>query len=154
MVHEDGYPDARTSCNHQARFPQNARRGTRVSDSWAYKELAESITAENKKKVPEPAPPLKGYTALLVNSLDDALEMVGRSGRDVLYGVLENRYALRSGDISTRTGTYMSALRDLLGSSATVVERYVLREVREETGIEAHTLEEAVAKLKKKFGED
>ncbi len=123
-------------------------------DSWALKELADVLkegSAQATARVEEPE--LKGYRALLADSLDHALEMVGRSGREVLYGLLERRYGLRRGDIVDKPGLYVSALRDLLGNSCTVVERSVLRSIKDATGIEAHTLEEAVFLLKQRYGE-
>ena len=127
---------------------------TLSEDSWALKELADALkegSAQRSEVVG--APELKGYRALLAESLDHALEMVGRSGREVLYGLLERRYDLRRGDIVDKPGLYVSALRDLLGNSCTLVERSILASVKEATGIEAHTLEEAVFKLKERFGE-
>jgi len=74
--------------------------------------------------------------------------MVGRSGREVLYGLMETRYNLQPSDIATKPGVYASALRDILAGSASIVEKHMLVLVKEKTGIQAHTLEEAVAKLK------
>ena len=123
------------------------------SDSWALKELAGSLQQASESTAVRDEEPLKGYRALLVESADAALEMIGRSGREVLYGIMERRYDLRPRDIVDKTGLYASALRDLLGSSCTVVEHYILMRVKDKTGIEAHTLEEAVFKLKKAYGE-
>jgi hypothetical protein len=47
----------------------------------------------------------------------------------------------------------LSALRDILDSSANVVEQFDLAEIKEKTGVEAHTLEEAVQKLKQMTSE-
>jgi hypothetical protein len=124
------------------------------SDSWALKDLVESISKKDTSKiVPEESVILTGYQAVLVKSLEQALEMIGRTGREVLYGLLERRYALKPVDIANKTGVYISALRDVLGSSCDVIEKYMLSQVREETGVEANSLEEAVFKLKKKWGE-
>ena len=124
------------------------------SDSWALKDMVESLNKKDPSaSVPEASVILTGYQAILVKSLEQALEMIGRTGREVLYGLLERRYALRPVDIANKTGLYISALRDVLGSSCDVIEKYMLGQVREETGVEANSLEEAVFKLKKKWGE-
>ena len=125
------------------------------SDSWALKELADHLikSSEETAQLQVQEPPLEGYRAFLAESLEEALEMVGRSGREVLFGILEKRYDLRRKDIVDKTGLYLSALRDLLGSSSTVVERQMLSSIRDRMGIDAHTLEEAVFKLRKRYGE-
>ncbi len=118
-----------------------------MSDSWAYKEIAGGIASDIDRQKAVVRPPLTGDAALLAGAFDAALEMIGRSGREVLYGLMEQRYGLKPTDIPTKPGVYMSALGAILARSASVVEKYVLDLVKEKTGIEAHTLEEAVAKL-------
>ncbi len=122
------------------------------SDSWALRELAEQIKGSDEAEI-RPQENLSGYRAVLVASLDKALEIVGRSGREVIYGLMERRYGLRAEDIVTKPGVYVSGLRDLLGSSCIVVEKHALAEIRDAEGIDAHTIEDAVFKLKKKYGE-
>jgi hypothetical protein len=147
---------------NQGRIPRNWL-GVRImqagdddsrSDSWALKDLVDSLSKKDSDndKVEE-STVLTGYKAILANSLEQALEMIGRTGREVLYGLLEKRYELRREDIANKTGIYMSALRDVLGGSCDVIEKYMLSQIREETGVVANSLEEAVFKLKKKWGE-
>lgn len=123
-----------------------------TSDSWALKELAEHIKGSGEDEH-RPEEKFTGYRAVIVGSLDRALEIVGRSGRDVIYGLMERRYGLRAADIFDKPGVYVSALRDILGTSCIVVEKHALAEIRDAEGVEAHTIEEAVFKLKKKYGE-
>jgi hypothetical protein len=121
-----------------------------LSDYWAYKEIAAGIASDIRKKDVNVRPALTGNAAMLADAFNTALSMVGRTGRDVLYGLMESRYELQPADIAEKPGVYMSALRDILDSSANVVEKFVLAEIKEKTGVEAHTLEEAVQKLKAK----
>jgi len=121
-----------------------------LSDSWLYKDVAGEIAGELSKKKTDSKPQLTKEAALLSEALDTALEMVGRNGRDVLYGLLETRYGLKAGEIQTKPGAYMSALRDILDSAANVVERIALSNLKERTGVDAHTFEEAAEKLKGK----
>jgi hypothetical protein len=124
-----------------------------LSESWAYREIIANLGGGDKPEQKED-PPLTGYTALLADALDKALEVIGRSGRDVLYGILDARYGLKPVDIPEKTGQYMSALRDILGSSATVVEKYALSHIKDKTGVDAHTMEEAVEKLKTMYPDE
>ena len=120
-----------------------------MSDSWALKELAEKIRKEGTRE-PNIAPPpvLTGYVAIVVKALDDSLEMIGRTGTEVLQQIFFERYGLKRQDVAYRTGTYMSALKDMLGSSGPVIEKYMLREIEEAAGTKANTMEEAVHLLK------
>ncbi len=125
-----------------------------MEDNWALRELAESLSAnkedESAKEELDNRAPMS--VVALVTAMDEALMIVGR-GREVLYGLLERRYGLRALDIGAKPGVYMSALRDVLGGSCDVIERFVLSSIREKTGVQARTLEEAAFKLRKRFGE-
>src|SRR5689334_6049119 len=114
-----------------------------MSDSPFLRELVENIRRSTPEKTSEQRPALTGYRGLLASCLDQALDMIGRGGKDVLYGLLEVRYNLRSADIASNPGVYMSALRDVLGSSCQVIEKYMLSRIQDETGIQANSLEEA-----------
>lgn len=122
-----------------------------MSDSWALRELAEKV---RKESGPEPTvvqPALTGYVAIVVGALDSSLEMIGRTGTQVLHQIFYERYGLRRDDVVRRTGAYMSALKDMLGSSAAVIEKYMLRQLEEETGVRANSLEEATHLLKNQW---
>ena len=119
-------------------------------DSWAYEEIASEIASEVAKRKPAHAPPLTGNAALLSEAFDRALEMVGTSGREALFGFMETRYGIHPADIQTKPGIYMSAMRDLLDSAANVVERTAPKNLKDKTGVDAHTLEEAIEKLRRR----
>ncbi len=89
--------------------------------------------------------------AIVVGALDNSLEMIGRTGTQVLHQIFYERYGLQRDDVVRRTGAYMSALKDMLGSSAAVIEKYMLRQLEEETGVRANSLEEATYLLKNQW---
>ncbi len=124
-----------------------------LSDSWALRDLAEKLRKEGQTEPKaEIMPTFTGYIAVVVKALDNSLQMIGRTGSQVIHQIFYERYGLKREDVALKTGTYMSALKDMLGSSAPVLERYMLREIEEETRITAPTIEEAVHLLKAHFG--
>ncbi len=125
-----------------------------MSDSWALRELAGKLRKEEQAEPKtEIVPTFTGYVAVVVKALDNSLQMIGRTGSQVIHQIFYERYGLKREDAALKTGTYMSALKDMLGSSAPALERYMLREIEEETRIKAPTIEEAVHLLKAHFGE-
>jgi len=88
------------------------------------------------------------YIVVLIEALDHALDMIGRTGKEVLYAMLEERYELRPTDIALRPGEFMSALRHLLGHPALVIESEMLAWIKETTEVKGWSLEDAVDKLK------
>jgi len=71
----------------------------------------------------------------------------------VVEQILLQRYGLKEEDVARSTGTYMSALKDVLADSAYALERLMLREIEAKTGLQAYTLEEAVIKLRASYPE-
>jgi len=94
-----------------------------------------------EKKVP-------GYVLMVAESLDHALEVVGRSGKETLYRVIENSFGLQKEDIASRPGQYMSALRSMLGESCNSIEKYMLDYIEERTGVSGISLEDTVEMLR------
>jgi hypothetical protein len=122
-----------------------------VEDSSALRSLTDYLKEEEAKKKKEektlPADTPQ-YVVILFQALDNALDMVGRTGKDVLYTMLEERHGLKTTDVASKPGDFMSALRALLESSAMVIESYMLAYVSETTGVRGWSLEDAVDKLK------
>jgi len=127
-----------------------------LTDSWLLQELAEKIVSadEARKRVVEhhllhqPQ-----YVEVMTRALDKALEVVGRSGSEVVDTVLIGRYGLHKEDIAYNPGAYMSAMKDVLDGGCEVLQRVMLEEVRRETGIVAMSMEDAVYKVRGYYGE-
>lgn len=127
-----------------------------MTGSWLLEELAEKISAadEEKKRDAFPsAPRHPPYVTLLVRALDEALKVVGRSGADAVDTVLAGRYGMHKEDLGYSPGAYMSAMKDVLDAGCEVLQRIMLEEIRQQTGIVAMSMEEAVFKLKGYYGE-
>lgn len=127
-----------------------------MTDSWLLEELAQKIESADEAKrrgVVRPASQMPPYVAVLAGALEEALRVLGKTGSDVVDTILVQRYGLSKEDIASRPGAYMSAMKDLLDTGCEVVERVILEEVRKETGIVAMSVEEAVFRLKRYYGE-
>ncbi len=85
----------------------------------------------------------------VLECLDEALEVMGRTGVEVFFGVLHGRYGMTRDDIVESPGKFMSVLKLVLDSSALVLEGYALAAFERRTKISASSLEEAVSLLEK-----
>jgi len=103
---------------------------------------------EQKKRDYKLDPDSPKHVVILTEALDHALEMIGRTGKEVLFAILEERYGLGPTDIVTRPGQFMSALQHLLGNSALVIETDMLLFIKEKRAVRGWSLEDAVDKLK------
>jgi len=88
------------------------------------------------------------YAVVVIEALDHALVIIGRTGKEALYAMLEERYGLRPADIASKPGQFVSALQHLLGHSALVIEKEMLAWINETTPVRGSSLEDAVDKLK------
>jgi hypothetical protein len=126
-----------------------------MSDSWILRDLADELRKKQEEEQDafevENRAEATGYVAIIVRALDCSLRMIGRTGVQVIDQMFYERYGLRREDVVFRTGAYMSALKDMLGSSASVLERAMLVQIEAETGLETYTIEEAVQLLKKLY---
>jgi len=115
--------------------------------------LADYLRQEEskKKEAHRPDPNAPQYEVILMEALDDALDMIGRSGKDVLYQMLEERYGFGPSKLASEPGRFLSAMRHLLGHSELVVENLMMKTIAGQTDVKGETLEEVVAKLKNKF---
>ena len=80
--------------------------------------------------------------------VDEALDVMGRTGKEVFYEILLRRYGLDKDGIVDSPGRFMTSLKVLMEGSARVLELYALDEFEKKLGISASTYEEAVATLK------
>jgi len=85
---------------------------------------------------------------IVMESVDDALAVMGGTGREVFFEIADRRYGVTRADIIDSPGKLMSVLKLMFDKTARVFEVYALRKIKEKTGIEAGTLEEAVNLLR------
>jgi hypothetical protein len=125
-------------------------RDERDDDLPTLRSLIDYLKEEESKKRRDYrlGPNTPEYIVVTVEALDNALDMIGRTGKEVLYAMLEERYELRPTDIALKPGQFMSALRHLLGNSALVIETFMLYNIDEKTRVRGWSLEDAVYKLK------
>jgi hypothetical protein len=83
--------------------------------------------------------------ALVSQSIDNALDLMGRTGRDIFLEILDKKSGMTKDRMAETPHRLMTTLELIFDSSAAVIEEYALRGIKERTGIEASTLEEAVA---------
>ncbi len=125
---------------------------SRASDDLPFlRELADELRNEKPARTAQQPQNVSTYRRIMAEAVDNALDLVGRLGKDVLYTMLEERHGLRLVDAAEKPGQFVSALRDVLGGSGTVIEHYSLTYIQEKTGISARSFEEAAHLLKQKY---
>ncbi|HEV2226160.1 MAG TPA: hypothetical protein VGR56_05070 [Nitrososphaerales archaeon] len=90
---------------------------------------------------------LREERAVAIQSIDNALDVMGRTWRDVFFEILDRRYGITKDWIAESPDRLRTTLKLIFANSASVIERYALREIKERTGVEASSLEEAVAMI-------
>ena len=103
---------------------------------------------EPQKETPLMSQPKDDWRRLVFESIDDALSVMGRTGRDVFYEILERRYGLHKSEMADSPGRLMSTLKVMFDKTSRVFEIHALENIAEKTGIRAGSLEEAVDMLR------
>jgi hypothetical protein len=85
---------------------------------------------------------------MITSCVESALDLMGRTGKDVFFELLWRRHGVTKDDIIDNPGKFMTALKVLLDSSAFVLETYALDEIERNLKISAYSLEDAIAKLR------
>ena len=113
--------------------------------------VADSIGHKDIQVSDDQPSSLQPYQLVIIKALDNAMETTGRSTTEVLYALLRQRYNLKKIDILSRPGEFMSALRDILGSSCESLENLILWDIRDSLDVRAGSIDDAVYLAKKKY---
>jgi hypothetical protein len=111
------------------------------------RDLADHIRKEKEKAPKAAEDTVTGVALVMVDALDNALVMIGRSGTEIFHSTMKQVYGFDKADIALRPGEYMSALKALFDASSDMIEGYILREVRRTKNITAGSIEDAVNML-------
>jgi hypothetical protein len=103
---------------------------------------------EPQKETPLVSQSKDDWRRVVFESIDDALSVMGRTGRDVFYEILERRYGLHKSEMADSPGRLMSTLKVMFDRTSRVFEIHALENIAEKTGIRAGSLEEAVDMLR------
>src|SRR5882672_3315733 len=101
----------------------------RMSDSSVLRDMIGELGGDAPVKLNAPRPPVPEFVSVFVDALEKALEMIGRSGTEILHSHLLRTYGLQKEDVALRPGLYMSALKVMLETSCDAIEEYIVREV-------------------------
>jgi hypothetical protein len=85
--------------------------------------------------------------ATVIKCVEEAMDMMGRTGKEVFLEIVYRRYGLVIDDVVDDPRKFMRALRLLQGSSASILERHALDGLEQKLKVSAASLEEAVAVL-------
>ena len=86
--------------------------------------------------------------ATVIKCVEEAMDMMGRTGKEVFLEIVYRRYGLVIDDVVDDPRQFMKALKLLQGtSSASILERHALDGLEQKLKVSASSLEQAVAVL-------
>ncbi len=87
----------------------------------------------------------------VLSCIDRALNIVGDSGRQVVYEALENRYGVKRDEIADHPDYLIKIMKVYLGSASEAVTKEALYWIKQGSGIESDDLLSAISELKKQY---
>src|SRR5579863_4619477 len=124
---------------------KSATNGPEVSKNESRVELDHPETDQG-----ELSPALRVSVLACINK---AMEIMGRTGRDVFFEILQRRYGVSEVDIVDYPGKFMTALKLMFDTSAYVIESHILDEIYRSSGVKGVSLEDVVATLRSRAPE-
>jgi len=94
------------------------------------------------------------YADVVLSCLDRALNIVGEGGRKLVFEALENRYGVTREKVAEHPQYLLKIMKVYLGSASEAVEKEALYWIKQESGIEADGLLEAIEALKRDYGRE
>lgn len=76
------------------------------------------------------------FDKVLLESIDEALDLLGESGKKILYYHTRNKFTLNNEIISKNPELFFLALRNLLGAGGAFIETLVLTKLCEKLGLD------------------
>jgi len=78
----------------------------------------------------------KEFRDLLLETVDEALLILGESARKAIYWHLERQYSLKRGEIADRLSDFVSALNSIFGRGSAVIQGLIVRRLYSKLGLE------------------
>jgi hypothetical protein len=130
------------------------------SRSSEYREIISSMVSNFGDAVAARPPRKTGYVrvtevsemslekkATIIKCVEEAMDMMGRTGKEVFLEIVYRRYGVVIDDVVDAPRKFMRALERFHGPSASIMERHALDGLERKLKISASSLEEAVAVL-------
>lgn len=77
----------------------------------------------------------KDLDKLLEEAIDDGLNVLGKSGKQMLYFHLENNYSVKKHEIAQKPEDFTEAIQEIFGAGASVLEKLILKSVYSKLGL-------------------
>jgi hypothetical protein len=74
------------------------------------------------------------FNRFLLEAVDETLSTLGERAKESIYVHLKKKFNLSHDEIPERIGEYSSALEDLFGKAATLLEVQIMKRLHEKTG--------------------
>lgn len=97
------------------------------------------------------SPERPSFSDIILGCLDRALNIVGGTGKQVVYEALENRYGIGRDQIPEHPDYLLKTMKVYLGSAADAVEKEMLIWIKEASGVDEDNLIEAMERLRQEY---
>jgi len=84
---------------------------------------------------------VKNLNKLLEEAIDEGLNVLGNSGKQMLFFHLEKSYSLKKYEIARKPETFEAAIHQIFGAGAAVLERLIIESVYSKLGLKYHEKE-------------
>ena len=92
-----------------------------------------------------------GFSDIVLSCIDRALNIVGGSGKQVVYEALEDRYGIGRDQIPEHPEYLIKVMKIYLGRAGDAVEKEALIWIKEASGVSSSTLLDAIEELRMQY---
>ena len=78
----------------------------------------------------------KNFEKIFMEAVDEALMVLGESGKHMVFFHLERSYSIKKDEIPKKPEAFITGLRKIFGSGATVLEKLILENLCSKLGLQ------------------
>lgn len=138
-----------SSVSSEGSTPQTPSKATKPPVSSTAPQAEER--EEEREKHSEEHTVVPDYRKVVLHAVDVSLDALGNAGKQTVLSLLENRYGLTEKDIPDHPRGFVTLLDELLGSSAQILEREIISNIRLVSAVPGENLKAVVESLKEQF---
>ena len=77
----------------------------------------------------------KDFEKLFIEAVDDGLDVLGESGRQMIFFHLENSYSIKRHEIPKKPEAFATGLEKIFGAGASVLEKLIVKSLYSKLGL-------------------
>jgi len=85
---------------------------------------------------------VKDFDKLFIEAVDEGLDVLGESGRQMIFFHLEKSYSIKRHEISKKPEAFAAGLEKIFGAGASVLEKLIVKSLYSKLGLKYEDKEE------------